>query len=57
MSEGLLFAIGFVVFITVTTAVLMFGYARFNELYGKDRAAGAGPEVRTDGTVEYYTST
>ena len=54
MSEGILFAIGFVVFIVVTVAVLMFAYARFNELYGIDRRAGGGPKVKTDGKLEYY---
>jgi hypothetical protein len=54
MSEGILFGIGFIVFIFVTTAVLMFGYARFNQLYREDRAAGGGPEVRTEGSLEFY---
>ena len=54
MSEGLLFAIGFVVFIAVTTSVLMFGYARFKALYDRDVQAGSGPEVRTIGNLEVY---
>ena len=53
MNEGILFGIGFIVFILVTTSVLMFGYARFNELYGKDRESGA-KNVRTEGNVEFY---
>ena len=57
MSETLLFATGFVVFIFVTTAILMFGYARFNQLYATDRdqAAGDGiPVVRRQGNLEVY---
>ncbi len=56
MNEGLLFAIGFVVFIVVTTAILMFGYMRFNELYRRDRAKARGPRVRTEGYSEFYAS-
>ena len=56
MNEGILFGIGFTVFIVVTTSVLMFGYARFNQLYGRDRATGGGPAVRTDGNLEYYAA-
>ena len=44
MSESLLFGIGSLVFIVVTTAILMFGYARFNELYGRDRDAAVAGE-------------
>ena len=54
MSEGILFAIGFVVFIGVTTSVLMFGYARFKALYDSDLQSGGGPEVRTVGNLEIY---
>lgn len=44
MSESLLFGIGSLVFIVVTTAILMFGYARFNELYGRDRVTTVAAE-------------
>ena len=43
MSEGLLFAIGSVVFILVSAAILWYGYARFNEVYERDQAAVGGP--------------
>ena len=56
MSEAVLFGIGFIVFIVVTTSVLMFGYARFNQLYRQDRRASAAPPVRTEGNLEYYAS-
>ena len=56
MSEGILFGIGCVVFIAVTTAVLMFGYARFNQLYNQDRVASGSRPVRADGNLEYYAS-
>ena len=42
MSEGVLFAIGSVVFILVSAAILWYGYARFNEVYELDQA-GADP--------------
>ena len=43
MSEGLLFAIGSVVFILVSAAILWYGYARFNEVYERDQAEVGGP--------------
>jgi hypothetical protein len=56
VSEGILFAIGSVVFLFVTGAVLMFGYHRFEQLYRRDQAVGGGPAIVTDGTVEFYAS-
>ena len=43
MSEGVLFAIGSVVFILVSAAILWYGYARFNEVYELDQAEDGGP--------------
>lgn len=43
MSEGVLFAIGSVVFILVSAAILWYGYARFNEVYERDQAEEGGP--------------
>ena len=40
MSEGLLFGIGAVIFILVSSAILLFGYARFNALYVLDQNRG-----------------
>jgi hypothetical protein len=60
MSDIVLFSIGFVLFILVTWAILLFGYARFNQLYSTDRirtAVTATPaviETRT-GMVTYNT--
>lgn len=42
MTEGALFAIGSVVFIIVSAAILWYGYARFNEVYERDQAAANG---------------
>ena len=39
MTEGALFAIGSVVFIIVSAAILWYGYARFNEVYERDQLA------------------
>lgn len=43
MSEGALFAIGSVVFILVSAAILWYGYARFNEVYERDQAETTEP--------------
>lgn len=43
MSEGALFAIGSVVFILVSAAVLWYGYVRFNEVYERDQSVTNGP--------------
>ncbi len=49
MSEGILFGIGFVIFVATTTATLLFGYFQFNRLYREDRAAEAAAfSVATD---------
>lgn len=45
MTEGLLFAIGSVVFILVSTAVLWYGYLRFNEVYERDQSEAPGQRV------------
>lgn len=45
MTEGALFAIGSVVFIIVSAAILWYGYARFNEVYERDQAAANGPTL------------
>lgn len=45
MNEGALFAIGSVVFILVSTAILWYGYARFNEVYERDHLAADGPSA------------
>ncbi len=51
MSEGLLFAIGFVIFVATGTATLLFGYFQFNRLYREDRVADqAAFEVGVDET-------
>lgn len=44
MSEGLLFAIGSVIFIFVSAAILFFGYARFQEIYLRDQDLGMAAE-------------
>jgi hypothetical protein len=50
MSETLLFGIGSVLFIFVSAAILMFGYARFQAIYLRDQnptdesAAAAMPD-------------
>ena len=46
MSEGVLFAIGSVVFIFVSAAILWYGYARFSEVYERDRLVGNEPSRR-----------
>ena len=43
MTEGALFAIGSVVFILVSAAILWYGYARFNEVYERDQREADGP--------------
>lgn len=43
MTEGALFAIGSVVFILVSAAILWYGYARFNEVYERDQRQADGP--------------
>lgn len=40
MSEGLLFGIGAVIFVLVSWAILLFGYARFNAVYIRDQNRG-----------------
>ena len=40
MSEGLLFGIGAVIFVLVSWAILLFGYARFNAFYVRDQNRG-----------------
>jgi len=40
MSETLLFGIGAVIFVLVSSAILLFGYARFNALYVRDQNLG-----------------
>ena len=42
MTEGALFAIGSVVFILVSAAILWYGYARFSEVYERDQLAADG---------------
>ena len=37
MSEGILFGIGFILFVITTTATLLFGYLQFNRIYREDR--------------------
>ncbi len=59
MSEGILFGVGFIIFVATTTATLLFGYFQFNRLYREDRAAGpsafgvgtdeSGLEIQTAG--------
>ena len=46
MTEGALFAIGSVVFILVSAAILWYGYARFNEVYELDQAEADGPAAQ-----------
>ena len=43
MSEGALFAIGSIVFIFVSAAILWYGSARFNEVYERDQMEADGP--------------
>lgn len=50
MSEALLFGIGSVLFIFVSAAILVFGYARFQAIYLRDQSSGddaleASPET------------
>ena len=45
MSEGALFAIGSVVFILVSAAILWYGYARFQEVYLRDQRESGGPSA------------
>ena len=45
MTEGALFAIGSVVFIIVSAAILWYGYARFNEVYERDQVAANSPAL------------
>ena len=40
MSEALLFGIGSVIFVLVSSAILFFGYARFNAIYVRDQGQG-----------------
>ena len=40
MSEAILFGIGAVIFVLVSSAILLFGYARFNALYVRDQNRG-----------------
>lgn len=51
MTEGALFAIGSVVFIMVSAAILWYGYARFNEVYERDQAAAGGPALEGSGAT------
>lgn len=37
MTEGVLFGIGFILFVITTTATLLFGYLQFNRVYREDR--------------------
>jgi hypothetical protein len=46
VTEGALFAIGSVVFVIVSAAILWYGYARFNEVYERDQLPGNGPPVQ-----------
>jgi FlaG/FlaF family flagellin (archaellin) len=39
MSDAVVFSIGAVVFLAATSATLVFGYLRFNELQREDAAA------------------
>lgn len=41
MSEFVLFIIGFVVFLVVTSCVMVFGYFHFNLLYRRDSVSAA----------------
>lgn len=45
MSEAVIFSIGAVVFVSTTSATLIFGYLRFNELRREDAAAEPDPTV------------
>lgn len=54
MSELLLFIIGFFVFLTVTTAVMTFGYFQFNTIYREDHDEGDGPPIESDGNLLYF---
>ncbi len=58
MTEGILFSIGFIVFIATTTATLLFGYLQFNRVYREDRVAdGRGFSVdRVEDGYEVMTS-
>lgn len=51
MTEGALFAIGSVVFILVSAAILWYGYARFNEVYERDQLAGDLPPEQQSPTA------
>ena len=52
MTEGALFAIGSVVFIFVSAAILWYGYARFNEMYELDQAAAGTPQAEQAAATE-----
>lgn len=54
MSELALFIIGFFVFLAVTTAVMVFGYFQFNEIYRVDHEEGEGPPIESDGNLMYF---
>jgi hypothetical protein len=52
MSEGVLFAIGSVVFILVSAAILWYGYSRFNEVYERDQEDANGPQAQQVAATE-----
>ena len=52
MTEGALFAIGSVVFILVSAAILWYGYARFNEIYERDQEETDGPPTERSVTTD-----
>lgn len=54
MSEVLLFSAGSVLFVITTTATLLFGYHRFNELYGPEQLATQRVVAIDDGPTTVY---
>ncbi len=65
MTEGIIFAIGFVLFVVTTTATLLFGYLQFHRIYREDRltdqssfavdVADSGTEVQVPGDPVAFT--
>ena len=56
MTEGALFAIGSVVFILVSAAVLWYGYVRFNEVYERDQSGADGPATEDTAATDLASS-
>ncbi len=54
MSEVLLFSAGSVMFVVTTTATLLFGYQRFNALYGPEQLETKKVVTLEDGVTEIY---